>query len=47
MALQFRWSAVRQAAANPQLGLFGRMGYVVRGVLYAVMGFLALRISSG
>jgi hypothetical protein len=45
MALQFRRSAVRQAAANPQLELLERMGYVVRGVLYAVMGFLALKIA--
>src|SRR5450756_2665935 len=37
--------AVKQAAANPQLELLERVGYVVRGVLYAVMGFLALRIA--
>jgi Domain of Unknown Function (DUF1206) len=36
---------VKQAAANPQLELLERLGYVVRGVLYAVMGFLALRIA--
>ena len=37
--------AVKHAAANPQLELLERLGYVVRGVLYAVMGFLALRIA--
>ncbi len=36
---------VRQAAANPTLELLERLGYVVRGGLYAVMGFLALRIA--
>jgi hypothetical protein len=36
---------VKRAAANPQLELLERLGYVVRGVLYAVMGFLALRIA--
>jgi Domain of Unknown Function (DUF1206) len=36
---------VKHAAANPQLELLERLGYVVRGVLYAVMGFLALRIA--
>src|SRR6202162_1963300 len=38
-------SDVKQAAANPQLELLERLGYVVRGVLYVVMGFLALRIA--
>jgi hypothetical protein len=38
-------AAVRDVAANPQLELLERLGYVVRGVLYAVMGFLALRIA--
>jgi hypothetical protein len=38
-------SAVKHAAANPQLEFLERLGYVVRGVLYAVMGFLALRIA--
>lgn len=37
--------AVKHAAANPALELLERLGYVVRGVLYAVMGFLALRIA--
>jgi hypothetical protein len=36
---------VKHVAANPQLELLERLGYVVRGVLYAVMGFLALRIA--
>ena len=36
---------IKQAAANPQLELLERLGYVVRGLLYAVMGFLALRIA--
>jgi len=43
--IQNRTSGVKQAAANPQLELLERLGYVVRGVLYAVMGFLALRIA--
>ena len=38
-------SEVRLAAANPQLELLERLGYAVRGALYAVMGFLALRIA--
>jgi len=37
---------VKQAAANPQLELLERLGYVVRGVLYVVMGFLAFRIAT-
>jgi uncharacterized protein DUF1206 len=36
---------LKQAAANPALKFLERLGYVVRGVLYAVMGFLALRIA--
>ncbi len=43
--LQRDAGAVKHAAANPQLELLERLGYVVRGVLYAVMGFLALRIA--
>jgi hypothetical protein len=38
--------AVKQAAANPKLELLERLGYVVRGVLYVVMGFLAFKIAS-
>jgi len=37
-------SAVKRAATNPVLELLERLGYVVRGALYAVMGLLALRI---
>src|ERR1700681_2400550 len=37
-------AAVKRAAANPALELLERLGYVVRGALYAVMGLLALRI---
>jgi hypothetical protein len=37
--------AVKRAASNRQLQILERLGYVVRGVLYAVMGFLALRIA--
>ncbi|HSS94287.1 MAG TPA: DUF1206 domain-containing protein [Candidatus Dormibacteraeota bacterium] len=36
---------VKEAAANPKLELLMRLGYVVRGVLYAVVGILALRIA--
>jgi Domain of Unknown Function (DUF1206) len=36
--------AVKRAAANPALELLERLGYVVRGALYAVMGLLALKI---
>jgi Domain of Unknown Function (DUF1206) len=44
-AIQSGSGAVKHAAANPQLELLERLGYVVRGVLYVVMGFLALRIA--
>lgn len=37
-------NAVKRAAANPALELLERLGYVVRGALYAVMGLLALKI---
>ena len=37
----------RQAAANPALKLLQRLGYVVRGVLYATMGVLALKVALG
>ena len=40
-------NAVKQAAANPLLELLERLGYVVRGALYAVMGLLALGIALG
>lgn len=45
MAAQNRTGEVKHVAANPQLELLERLGYVVRGALYAVMGFLALRIA--
>jgi len=38
---------VKRAAADPKLELLMRLGYVVRGALYAVMGYLALRIALG
>jgi hypothetical protein len=44
-AIQSRNSEVKHVAANPQLELLERLGYLVRGALYAVMGFLALRIA--
>ena len=37
-------NTVKRAAANPALELLERLGYVVRGALYAVMGLLALKI---
>jgi hypothetical protein len=37
-------TAVKRAAGNPALELLERLGYAVRGALYAVMGLLALRI---
>jgi fumarate reductase subunit D len=39
--------AVKRAAANPLLELMERLGYLVRGALYAVMGLLALGIALG
>ena len=36
---------VKRAAANPKLELLERLGYIVRGALYTVMGVLALRIA--
>jgi Domain of Unknown Function (DUF1206) len=38
---------VKEAAANPWLERLGRLGYVVRGALYGVMGVLALRLALG
>jgi fumarate reductase subunit D len=40
-------SAVKRAAANPLLALLERLGYLVRGALYAVMGLLALGFALG
>jgi fumarate reductase subunit D len=45
--LQSGNSAVKRAAANPVVELLERLGYVVRGALYAVMGLLALGIAVG
>ena len=50
-SVQSAGTALKQAAANPLLELLERLGYVVRGALYAVVGLLAfgnaLRIGSG
>ena len=40
-------SAVKRAAENPVLALLERLGYIVRGALYAVMGLLALGVAVG
>lgn len=40
-------NVVKRAAANPLLELLERLGYVVRGALYAVMGLLALGLTLG
>jgi fumarate reductase subunit D len=40
-------NVVKRAAANPLLALLERLGYVVRGALYAVMGLLALGLTLG
>jgi fumarate reductase subunit D len=37
-------NAVKRAATNPVLELLERLGYAVRGALYAVMGLLALKV---
>lgn len=37
--------AVKNAAGNPQLELLERLGYAVRGALYAVMGLLVVGIA--
>lgn len=38
---------VRRAAANPWLERAERLGYVVRGLLYGLMGLLALEVALG
>jgi hypothetical protein len=43
-AVQGGQNAAKRAAANPALELLERLGYVVRGALYAVMGLLALKL---
>ncbi len=40
-------SATERTARNPALELLERLGYVVRGVLYATMGGLALGVAMG
>jgi len=40
-------STLKRAAGNSKLELLERLGYVVRGSLYAVMGILVLRIALG
>jgi fumarate reductase subunit D len=40
-------NAVKRAAGSPALQLLERLGYAVRGALYAVMGLLALGIALG
>jgi hypothetical protein len=40
-------TAVKRAAANPWIEFLERLGYVTRGVLYAVMGTLALGLAIG
>jgi hypothetical protein len=39
--------AIKRAAVSPKLEILERLGYAVRGALYAVMGLLALRIVLG
>ena len=43
--LDARGQAVKRASSNPFLQILERLGYVVRGALYAVMGVLALRLA--
>jgi len=38
-------TTARRAAANPTLELLERVGYVARGLLYGVMGWLALKLA--
>jgi hypothetical protein len=40
-------SKAKKAAANPTLELLERAGYVIRGVLYGMMGLLALGVAFG
>jgi len=44
-AVQRADHAVKRAASNPALEMLQRAGYVARGVLYAVMGALALGLA--
>jgi hypothetical protein len=40
-------NAIKRAAVNPKLEILERLGYAVRGALYAAIGLLALRIVFG
>lgn len=46
-AVQQTRNQARRAAANPWLRFAQRLGYVVRGLLYGVMGALALGVALG
>src|ERR1700694_1109253 len=46
-SIQRGTSTLKHAATNPGLELLERLGYAVRGLLYAVMGILVLRIAIG
>jgi hypothetical protein len=46
-AAQASANPVKRAATDDRLELLMRLGYVVRGALYAVMGYLVLRIALG
>jgi hypothetical protein len=46
-AAQRTHTAVKRAASNPWFEFLERLGYVSRGVLYAVMGILALGLAVG
>ena len=46
-SVQHGANTIKRAAGNSQLELLERLGYVVRGLLYAVMGILVLRIAVG
>ena len=37
----------QQAARKPWVILLARLGYVVRGLIYIVIGLLALRLATG
>src|SRR5882762_7862407 len=39
--------AVAQKATNPTAVLLGRLGFVARGVVYVIVGWLALRAAVG
>src|SRR6267142_2110808 len=43
-SIQTANNAVKRAATSPALEILERLGYAVRGALYAVMGLLALKV---